>query len=160
MKEIFENLPKVKDNLKLNYLLDTCFLVWIFKNDHENDFKVALKKYKFAMTSFNVKEFIYVAHKLHDKVKIKARKFFKNIENIYVYDIPVSPGEWEKEHEFVLSVLPMLDFKEHDPSDAVILAAAIKLKTNVLTKDKHDIFNANIINFLNKYDVNIYNKII
>jgi predicted nucleic acid-binding protein len=69
----------------------------------------------------------------------------------------VHPGNWVEEHWFVSSVLPELDLVEHDPSDAVILAVAIQTHADVLTRDKHDMFNARLENFLKLYDVKVLN---
>ena len=65
------------------------------------------------------------------------------------------PGNQKQEHAFVKSILPELDRQEHDPSDAVILAAAIRAKADVLTRDKHHIFNVHMANFLD--DVKVLN---
>ncbi|MBU1854110.1 MAG: PIN domain-containing protein, partial [Nanoarchaeota archaeon] len=66
-------------------------------------------------------------------------------------------GNPAQEHSFVKSILPKLDTEEHDPSDAVMLAAAIKTDADVLTRDKHDIFNVRLENFLKEYDVKVLN---
>ena len=83
--------------------------------------------------------------------------FFHHKSNLFIIDIPVHPGNWEDEHRFVSSILPELDLVEHDPSDAVILAAAIKTHADILTRDKHDMFNVRLENFLNKYNINVLN---
>ncbi|MBC8501151.1 MAG: PIN domain-containing protein [Nanoarchaeota archaeon] len=158
MKELFESLPKLTLDDNIDFLIDTCFFVWIFKHHKEKDFKEFLKNNKCAITSFNVEEFVHIEHHIHDKVKVCVRKFLHKAENLFVLEVPVHPGNAEKEHSFVKSILPELDTEEHDPSDAVILAAAIKTKANVLTRDKHDIFNVRMENFLRKYNIKVLNS--
>jgi predicted nucleic acid-binding protein len=75
-------------------------------------------------------------------------------------NLPIHPGNADKEHSFVKNILPAIDKEEHDPSDAVILAAAIKVSADVLTRDKHDLFNTRMENFLRPYGVRILNKIV
>ncbi|NQU98877.1 PIN domain-containing protein [Candidatus Woesearchaeota archaeon] len=158
MKELFSNLPKLTLNDKVDYLIDTCFFIWIFEHHKEKHFKEFLEKNRCAVTSFNVEELIHVEHHLHDNIKVATRKFFHKVENLFVVEVPVHPGNPKQEHEFVKSILPELDEKEHDPSDAVLLAAAIKTKADVLTRDKHDIFNVRLENFLQKYNIKVLNK--
>ena len=46
-----------------------------------------------------------------------------------------------------------------DPSDCVLLAAAIKTNSVVITKDKHHLFNAKLENFIKKYDIKVYKEL-
>jgi len=156
MKEIFEKLPVTKD---ADILFDTCFLVWCFEHDKIKDLEALCKKKKCAITSFNAEELIFISKNLSQKAKEGIRHFFHK-KSVFLLQIPVSPGNPDAEHSFVKSILPKLDTVEHDPSDAVILAAGIKIHANILTRDKHDIFNARLENFLEENGIKVENKII
>lgn len=157
MKEIFDSLPRITLDDKADYLIDTCFFVYIFEHHKEKELIKLMKKKKFAITSFNVEEFLYIHHRLHNNIVVAMRKFLKK-NTLKVLEVPVHPGNAEMEHSFVKSTLPELNANEHDPSDAVILAAAIHTGADVLTRDKHDMFNARMENFLHNYDVRVYNR--
>jgi predicted nucleic acid-binding protein len=157
MKDLFENLPKLTLQDKVDYLIDTCFFIWIFEHHKEKDFMKFLQTNKCAVTSFNVEELIHVEHRLHDNIKVATRKFFHKVENLFVLEVPVHPGNPGQEHAFVKLILPAIDETEHDPSDAVMVAAAVKVGANVLTRDKHDIFNTRLENFLQDYDIKVLN---
>ncbi|MFH1589736.1 MAG: PIN domain-containing protein [archaeon] len=157
MREIFEKLPRLTLNDKVDFLIDTCFFAWIFENHKQKEFKSLLKEKVFALTSFNVEEFLFIHNDLHNDINIAARKFFHHTNKLFVLEVPVHPGDADKEHAFVKSVLPDLDTIEHDPSDAVILAAAIETGASILTRDKHDIFNSTLENFLEKHGVKAFN---
>lgn len=158
MKELFERLPRISVEDHIGFLIDTCFFVWILEHNKQNHFKEFLQHNKCAITSFNVEEFVHIDHKINGHIRESARRFLHSVNNFFVLEISVHPGNKEGEHSFVKSVLPELDAKEHDPSDAVILAVAIQTGANVLTRDKHHIFNVQMENFLNKYDVRVLNK--
>ena len=157
MKELLNKLPSVSLNISLDYLIDTCFFIWIFEYHKEKKFKKLLSDNRCGITSFNAEELIHVTQHIHDKLKESERHFFHQNSNLFIVEIPVHPGKWKEEHQFVASVLQELDLIEHDPSDAVLLAAAIRTKADILTRDKHDIFNARLKNFLKNYKVNVLN---
>lgn len=157
MKELMEKLQKLTLEDKLDYLIDTCFFIWIFEHHKEKQFEKLLKNNRCGITSFNAEELIHVTHHIHDKLKESERKFFHNSANLFLLKIPVHPGNSEKEKNFVASIIPDLNCIEHDSSDAVILAAAIKTHANILTRDKHDLFNAHLENCLKKYDLIVSN---
>ncbi|MBU0472137.1 MAG: hypothetical protein KKF65_05910 [Nanoarchaeota archaeon] len=157
MKELFNHLKRVSLDEKIDFLIDTCFFIWIFEHHKEKELSNLMKKFKCAVTSFNVEELVHVEHHIHDDVKVATRKFIHKTDKLLVLEIPVHPGNPAQEHSFVKSILPKLDTEEHDPSDAVMLAAAIKTDADVLTRDKHDIFNVRLENFLKEYDVKVLN---
>ncbi|MBC8495423.1 PIN domain-containing protein [archaeon] len=158
MKELFDNLPRLTLDDSVDYLIDTCFFIWIFEHHKEKDFLNFLKENKCAVTSFNVEELVHVEHKLHDNIKVSTRKFFHKVKNLFVLEVPIHPGDPIGEHNFVKLISQELNMVEHDPSDAVMLAAAIKTGADVLTRDKHDVFNARLENFLQKYNIKVLNK--
>ena len=157
MKELIKKIPQITFKDKIDYLIDTCFFIWIFENQKDKQFEEFLKKNKCAITSFNAEELIHVTHKIHDKLKESERRFFHKNSNLYLLKLSVHPGEREKEQKFVTSIIQGFNCMEHDPSDAVLLAAAIKIHADILTRDKHDLFNAHLENCLQKYDVKILN---
>ncbi len=159
MKELFDRLPGLGLKDQVDYLLDTCFIVWICEHGKEKKLQDFINKHKVAITSFNAEELDHIHHKLSKHTKTSLRKFLHDVKNLFLLSVPVLPGNVQEEHSFVRFVLPELDSKERDPSDAVLLAAAIKTGANVLTRDKHDIFNVIISNFLKTYNVKIFNKL-
>ncbi len=156
MKELFDKFPKIKlEDAKDLILIDTCFFISVFKHpEHIKQFSKLKNK---AMTSFNIKELITVDHKLK-KLKHPIRKFLENNE-FPIINIDVHPGNRQKEEEFIKTIEPNLLKYCKDPSDGVLLATAIKTKSNILTKDKHHIFNAIMENFANKHNINIYKEL-
>ncbi|MBU1202022.1 MAG: PIN domain-containing protein [Nanoarchaeota archaeon] len=160
MKELFERLRKTTLDDKLDFLIDTCFFVWIFEHHKEKNFDEFLKKNKCAITTFNAEELSYINHRIADKTRESIRKFLHKTDNLLLLQVPVHHGQREQEHTFVKSVLAELDAQEHDPSDAVILAAGIKTRADILTRDKHDIFNVRLENFLQKHKISVYNKFV
>jgi hypothetical protein len=157
MQELFDNLKRILMDDRIDYLIDTCFFIHVFEKDHVNQLKKLLSSKVCAMTSFNAEEFIYKSNNFH-LIKHKVRKFLSSCPRLYILEIDIHPGDNKKEHEFVKSIISGLDAKEHDPSDAVLLAAAVKAGADVLTRDKHHIFNVIIENYLSKYKIKILNK--
>ena len=151
MKEIFEakdhkSWREVSDLV----LLDTCFVI---------DCALKHKKIKMdnvGITSFNVQELLKVEHKI--KGKKNLRKFLKDT-NFIVVDVPVSPGYWMQEKDFVRAVNHDLLKNIADASDAVLMAAAIQTKSDVLTKDKHHLFTSKLENFIYAYGVRVFKEL-
>jgi len=153
MKELLQELKKIKlKDAKNMILLDTCFVINILEH-HKNLSK--LKNRNVAITSFNAEEIIYIKKKLSFFAKKLVRRFLKS-GGFLILEIPVHPGNPEEERKFVNSVDKELLKKVHDPSDAVLIAAAIKTDSIVLTKDKHHIFTVELEEFLKKYDLKVY----
>ncbi|MBU0666795.1 MAG: PIN domain-containing protein [Nanoarchaeota archaeon] len=158
MRELFNQLEKKTLEDKLDYLIDTCFFIWIFEHQKDKQFEKFIEENECAITSFNAEELVYIEHKINHYAKDRLRKFLHNTK-LKLLEVPANPGNADSEHLFVKSVLPELDTIEHDPSDSVILAAAIKVGANVLTRDKHDIFNTRLENFLQEYKIKVFNKL-
>ncbi len=155
MKELFDRFPKISLlSAKNVILLDTCFLISAM--EHPEHFQELLSLRGKAMTSFNVEEIIKV---MHHKKKHALHKFLREVQDFTIIDIPVHPGEWEKEKSFVESIDPKIMQHCRDTSDAVLLAAAVKTHSVVLTKDAHDIFNAYLENFMNREGVKVYKEL-
>lgn len=159
MKELFDRFEKINlEVAKGLILIDTCFFISVFEHpEHIEQFKELKNK---AMTSFNVEELIKVDHKLNH-MKHAIRKFLEEIpeKELKIVDMGVSPGQWKKEKKFVSSVEPGILDHCKDPSDAVLLAVAIKTDSTILTKDKHHLFNASLENFINNYKIKVYKEL-
>jgi len=157
MKELLKKLPHANFNTKIDYLIDTCFFIWIFEHNKDKQFEKFLKKNACAITSFNAEELIHVTHRIHDKLKEAERRFFHNSANLFLLKIPIHPGNKDKEKKYVTSIMKDFNCKEHDPSDAVLLATAVRVNADILTRDKHDLFNAHLNNCFKKYEIKILN---
>jgi predicted nucleic acid-binding protein len=159
MKEIFEKLPSINlsEAEKPYVLLDTCFFINIFEHQKEHHLKDLMKKYSVAMISFNVEEFLFKEHSVNERVREYARKFLKQHE-FTIINIDVHPGDRNGEKEFVNNIDSELLKEVPDASDAVLIAAAIKTNSVVLTKDKHHLFTTKLENYLNKYNIQVYKE--
>ncbi len=157
MRELFNCLTKYDYDSGTGLpLLDTCFFIYSFEKDRERE----INDFQFAMTSFNIEELCHVMHKLHESVKKDVRKFLhRHSGNISVLSLPIHPGNRQHEVDFVESVDPEILHHCHDPSDAVLLAAAIKTKSDIYTRDKHHLYTVQLENFLKKYGIKVFNKI-
>lgn len=156
MKELFEHLPRIPLAEASNLvLLDSCFIIWMLEGQHEKE----LLKHDCAILSFTAEELAYVEqHKIHDKSKVRFRHLLKNEHNLRIVDVPAHPGDMISEKTFTRSIEPALLEKIDDPSDAVLIAAAIKTHSNVLTRDKHHLYTAKLENFLEQYGIKVVNR--
>ncbi len=154
MKEIFAEMKRTtKSNL---ILLDTCFIIDTFSKHKEKELAALAEKDRVAITSFNVEELVHVIKKVKDKsVKERVRKFFKDNNAIKILEIPIHPGNMEAEKKYVNEIDPYLIQDIPDPSDAVLVAAAIRTKSIVLSKDKHHLFTALLENYLHRWNLRI-----
>ena len=75
-----------------------------------------------------------------------------------VVDVPVHPGDAVGEKAFVNHVDPHLLNIIADPSDAVLIAAALRTGSPVLTKDKHHLFTTVLNNYLNDSGVRVFKE--
>lgn len=158
MRELLERRPTLSLYDRADFLLDTCFFVWTFDHHKEHDLLSLIEHYRVAMTTFNYEELMHIEHKLKSHTKENIRHFLRKDRKLFTLSIPVHPGSWQMEHEFVVETLPEMDRNIHDPSDAVLLAAAVRVHAYVLTRDKHDIFNAHVENFMQKRDIKVFNS--
>lgn len=152
MKELFENLEIKGFEEKNLVLLDTCFVFSLLDRN-----KKLLPGYKYGLSSFTVEELLKVGHRLK-KFKVELRRFVKD-NDLVVIDTPVHIGDWEGEKEFVRSVDPELLKHIADASDAVLLAVALKTSSIVLTKDKHHLFTAELLNYLRDSGVDVFKEL-
>jgi len=154
MKQLIDNLPKT-DNV--DYLLDTCFMYYVFRKDKIKTLVNFCKNNKVGMTSFNLEELDYIHHKFKGHTIHHLRDFLK-LNIMSNLPVSVSPGNIQAEKEYVQKydnkVLEIIN----DPSDAVMFVAALKVHGNNLTKDKHHVFTAAAENYSMKHNVEILNN--
>ncbi|MBW2968399.1 hypothetical protein KY362_08015, partial [Candidatus Woesearchaeota archaeon] len=67
----------------------------------------------------------------------------------------VSPGDREGEKSYVQRFDPEILRLVPDASDAVLLVLALKIRADVLTKDKHHLFTTAAENYLKEYGVRV-----
>lgn len=153
MKELLQNIKRLRlEEARELILLDTCFVINLLEHHKHLD---KLKDKNLGMTSFNVEELLHVEHRLKSEDKRLIRNFLKH-PKFCIVEVPVHPGNREEEVNFVKSVDENLLKEVHDPSDAVLIAAAIKTRSIVLTKDKHHLFTVVLESFLEKYSLKVY----
>ncbi|MCF7871418.1 hypothetical protein K9L97_00105 [Candidatus Woesearchaeota archaeon] len=149
------NLKEIK--YKKTILLDTCFIIYELKQGKEKKLENFLKNHEAYITSFNAEELEKITK--HKPEIHHALKKLLESDLLKITNIDVKPGQRQKEKEYVQKTEPCLLKIVKDPSDAVLVAAAIKSTSDVLTRDKHHIFKDIVENKLNKYNIKIYNDI-
>ncbi|NOZ80303.1 MAG: PIN domain-containing protein [DPANN group archaeon] len=156
MKELFAMLPHISPaEAHGQLLLDTCFIIYMLEEQQEK----ALLKHDCAILSFTAEELSFVEqHKIHDKSKVRLRHLLKQEHHLKIIDVDVHPGNPDQERSFVRSIEPGLLENIEDPSDAVLIAAAIRTQSNVLTRDKHHLYTSRLENFLNRYGIEVMNR--
>ena len=142
---------------KKTVMLDTCFIIHEILGQRETKLLKFCEENTVLTTSFNVEELKHVTKKLgHEKKKIKH---FLEKSNIQIIPVPASPGDREKEKQYTNNFDPKLLEKIHDPSDAVLVVAAINTGSDILTRDKHHLFTTQLSQELKEYGLNVYNDI-
>jgi predicted nucleic acid-binding protein len=131
-------------------LIDTCAIIYLFENNQE----AFLLRDDVAVCSFNRDELIAVTHRhtVNTHLKHRIRRFFDSFA-IRIIDIPVIPGEREKEKIYVDSVNKELLRLIPDPSDAVLAACALKEHAHILTRDRHHLYTAKLENMFQKNNI-------
>lgn len=156
MKELLDALPKINLTQAKNLVfVDTCFLVHCMEKGFG---KKLISIPNLALTSFNAEELVHIHHHLQHHINTSLRSFLKQGKFQFV-DVPVHPGNRLEEISFVGDIDRQLLRYVHDPSDAVLIAAAIATKSDVLTRDKHHLFTVDLENFLDKYGISVYNDV-
>jgi hypothetical protein len=161
MKELLANLEMVRPEDAINHILiDTCEFVHIFEHPKKiSDFERKLADANYAITSFNVDELMHIEHRLSPKVKEGIRRFLKEKEKLKVIDVGVHPGNRDAEISYIRKISPELASVIKDPSDGIMFATAIRIKGDIITRDKHDLYNQHCERFANEHDIDIRNKI-
>jgi len=144
MKELFFALEKTLEPV---YLLDTCFFVYLFKNNKQfSKLEKTCDANIVAMTSFNILEFLHIHRKFDGTFNHKVRNFLKE-KKLKVLEITPVPGDVESELSYINSFDKNINTIIKDHSDAVLFVAALKTDATLLTRDKHHIFNMASVNY-------------
>jgi len=158
MKEVFAALPRKElSDTSNDVLIDTCFFIHTFEHQKEHQLKELSERFSVAMTTFNAEEFLLKEHVVDERVREYARKFLK-AHPIMLINVDVHPGNRESEKRFVNSIDSDLLKEIPDASDAVLMAAAIKTNSTILTKDKHHLFTVKLENYIKKYNLEVYKE--
>ncbi len=156
MKALFEALKRKSLADKGLILLDTCFFVWAFERQREKDLDSLCAARHVAITSFNAEEFLHLHHKF-THIEPRVRDFLK-AKPFSLLAVPVHPGDREAEAAFMRETDPYLPQHVKDNSDGVLLAAAIRTRSSILSRDRHDVFNTELENFLQRYGIQVKNE--
>jgi len=154
MKTLIEQLPQ---DDKTDYLLDTCFFVHVFANDMIKPLEEFCEHNDVGMTTFNLGEFLLMHHKLNGHTNHHVRNFLKE-KTLKRIPVPVHPGQHELEQRFVDAYDHRILMIIRDPSDAVLFAHAVKIQADIITRDKHHIFNAAVETYSEHHGIHIWNN--
>lgn len=155
MEELIANLSHISlQKARDIAFVDTCF--FIDELAHHKDEE--LEGRGLAMLSFNVEELVHVARHLPSDKKQHIRHFLRDHPQFLIVDVPIKPGDRKGEHAFVAHIDEKLLQIIPDPSDAVLLAAAVARRCPVLTKDKHHLFTAALENYVNDYGIRVFKE--
>lgn len=133
-------------------LYDTCFIFWMIEQHRLAE----LLRHEGALTSFNALELVHVAHR-RPHYKLGVRRYLRSAP--LIVDVPVVPGDRAAERAFVAATDPQLLQHVHDPSDAVLLAAAIRTQSDVVTRDKHHLFTVELENYVQRFGIRVVNDV-
>ncbi|MFC1723725.1 PIN domain-containing protein [Nanoarchaeota archaeon] len=149
MKEIIDSLERVE---KVDYLLDTCFVLYMFMRGRVRELEKFCKHERVGMTSFNLLELDHVVHKMPGPISRHVRDFLKKKILLSIL-VGVEPGDREGERKFVQDYdVKLLDVVP-DPSDAVMIVVADKIRADVISRDRHHVFTAVAENYSNRFRV-------
>ena len=138
-------------------VLDTCFIIYEIENQRESHLIDFCENNLVILTSFTLEELEHVSKKLgHEKRRVKD---FLKRANINFVKVPISPGDVDGERAYVDSFDEDLLSRVHDPSDAILVVAAIKSGSDILTRDKHHLFTSVLENKLKEYDIKVFNDL-
>lgn len=158
MKELFNKLPRLSGQ-HIDFLVDTCFLFFIFQHGLVKEFKNFCSLHTVAITSFNAEEFAFHSHDVSSDIRVHFRSFVKSKPKFLYVPSPVSPGDRDGEKNYILAFDPLLLILIPDPSDAVLVVEAIKLHANIFTRDKHHLFTTVLNNYLDEKGIEVYNNL-
>ncbi len=158
MKELIESIPKYEKG-PVDFVVDTCFLYYLFEKQHEKAFMETCSEHIVVLTSFTAEEFLFHSHDVGHEVRERFRHALKNGLRLFYYELPVKPGDREGEKKFVSEFDENLLKLIPDPSDAVLLVAALTLKADVLTRDKHHLFTTKLENYVYNKGLQVLNNL-
>lgn len=155
MKELFDSLPRTES---ADVLIDTCFLYFIFEHNHEKEFVKYCEDNVVALPSFTVEEVLHHSHHVSHVFRERFRHLVKEGLKLRVIDISVHLGDPEGEMAFVRNIDEELIHLIPDHSDAVIAAVAVKIKADILTRDKHHLFTTTLQNYFSSKGIAVKNN--
>ncbi len=158
MKELVKILPKYESG-PIDFVVDTCFLYYLFEHQHEKAFVETCNEYIVVLTSFTAEEFFFHRHDVNEEVRERFRKTAKNGLRLFYYEVPVSPGNPEAERDFIKSFDSELLTVVPDPSDVILLVVALQLKADILTRDKHHLFTTKLENYVYTRGIQVLNNL-
>ncbi|MCF7901524.1 PIN domain-containing protein [Candidatus Woesearchaeota archaeon] len=138
-------------------LLDTCFIINELEKGNEKKLENFCKLNETYITSFNLEELKHVM-KYKKEINHQLKRLLEQ-DTIKILLLPIKPGERKEEINYANKTDQKILQIIHDPSDAVLVAAAIKSNSNILTKDKHHIFTAALENQLEEYKIKIFKEL-
>lgn len=153
MQELIDSLDRSSG---VDYLIDTSFLLHMVKEEQTHHLIDFCKSNKVGISSFNLAEIDKVHHKLDGTVNHHLRDFLKQ-KLVSCVPVEVKPGDWAGERNYVRGFDEKMLKLIPDASDAVLLVLALKIKANVLTRDKHHIFTTSAENYLKYYGIEVLN---
>jgi hypothetical protein len=152
MKELFMRLKPFAGSKGI--ILDTCAIF----NSLDHHYKLNSLPRQAIITSFTMHELLYKEHDVDEKVRQALRNWLKGT-NAQIYPVPCTPGDREGEKQYVRSVDPRLLEIIPDPSDAVLLAAAIETRSDVFTKDRHHLYTAALGNYAKEWNIRVWKEL-
>ena len=158
MKALFDSLPKYTYQ-HVDYIIDTCFLFYMFNNNHVKEFIKFSQQYTLALTSFTVEEILHHRHDIGHHFKDHFRHALKNGLRILIIEVPVHPGDHQGERNYVQRFDPHILEIVADPSDAILVPVACEHNATILTRDKHHLFTTALENYLENKGVRVENNI-
>jgi predicted nucleic acid-binding protein len=154
MKELIDNLEKTDS---VDYLIDTCFFIDVFKKDKVKKLVEFCKNNWVGMSSFNLQELLHIHHKFPGQMNHHIRSFLKQ-KILFNVPIDLFPGNQDAEKNYIINFDSEILRVIQDPSDAILFVLAIKSHANILTKDKHHIFTAAAENYSEKFNIKVLNE--
>ena len=155
MRELIDSLDT---SSRVDYFLDTCFLLHMIQKGHTKQLINFCKDNKVGMSSFNLDEIDHVHHRLTGTVNHHLRDILKKkIFSKVIVD--VHPGDREAERQYVQDLDKDILRIVPDPSDAVLFVQALKMRASLLTKDKHHLFTTGAENYLQEYGIKVYKEL-
>ncbi len=151
MQELVDSLEITE---KVDYFLDTCFLLYAIEKDHTKKLVSFCKSHSVGMSSFNLAELVHVHHRLNGTLNHHLRDFLK-LKIVSCVPVCVAPGDRAGERAYVGAFDPKLLHVVPDASDAVLLVQALRIGAKVLTKDKHHLFTTVAENYSEKCGIEI-----
>lgn len=158
LKELIKQLPLYTTG-PVDFVVDTCFLYYLFEHQHEKAFAETCEEYVVVLTSFNAEEFLFHSHDVGHRVRERFRHAVKHGLRLFFHEISISPGNPEGEKKFVTDYDEQILKLVPDPSDAVLLVAALQLKADVLTRDKHHLFTTKLENYVYDKGLQVLNNL-